>query len=216
MSDPLARRAAGLAEVAAETAACQRCRLYQSATKPVPGEGPPGARILFVGEAPGFQEDRQGRPFVGPAGQLLEELLAGIGLSRSDVFITNMVKHRPPGNRDPQADEIEACKPYLDRQIELVDPRVVATLGRFAMERFLPGAKISKVHGQPRRLGERVFVPILHPAAALHRGDWRPLLEADFRALRRVLDELDEAGAGPAAVDEPDAGSESGAQLSLF
>jgi len=213
--EPAAAEAARqvLEAVADETRACERCRLYASASQAVPGDGPPGAPLMFIGEAPGFHEDKQGRPFVGPAGRLLDELLAGIGLRRADVFVTNMVKHRPPGNRDPQGDEIEACRAFLDRQIEAVDPRVVVTLGRFAMERFMPGAKISQVHGKPRQLGGRTFVPILHPAAALHRADWRPMLEADFQALKRVLDEGGAAGA-PAA-GEPDA-PPPGEQLSLF
>jgi DNA polymerase len=165
---------------------------------------------MFIGEAPGHHEDRQGRPFVGAAGKLLDDLLARIDLGRDDVFITNVVKHRPPGNRDPEAEEIEACRPFLERQIELVNPTIIATLGRFAMERYLPGAKISQVHGQPRRLGDRLFVPLIHPAAALHRGDWRPKLEEDFDALRQLLDDQ--------AAQVPDAESEDvkGEQLSMF
>jgi DNA polymerase len=163
---------------------------------------------MFIGEAPGHHEDRQGRPFVGAAGKLLDELLSGIGLRREDVFITNVVKHRPPGNRDPEQEEIDACRGFLERQIELVNPQVIATLGRFAMERFYPGAKISQVHGRPRRLGDRVFVPLVHPAAALHRGDWRPKLKEDFEALARILEE-----AASPADDAPDPEAE---QLSLF
>jgi DNA polymerase len=165
---------------------------------------------MFIGEAPGHHEDRQGRPFVGAAGQLLEQLLVSIGLTRDDVFITNVVKHRPPGNRDPEPDEIEACKPFLERQIELVNPKVIATLGRFAMERYLPDAKISKVHGQPQRLGDRILIPLLHPAAALHRGDWRPKLKEDFESLNRVLNESESPSS---EVRDQDPSAE---QLSLF
>jgi DNA polymerase len=210
----LEERRAALAQIAAETQACTLCPLHKSAQRAVPGEGPPGAAILFIGEAPGAQEDRQGRPFVGPAGQLLGELLARIGLRREDVFIANMVKHRPPGNRDPEPDEIAACKGYLDRQIELVNPRVIVTLGRFAMERFMPGGKISQVHGKPKVIGGRTFVPILHPAAALHNSSWRPLLEGDFDALGQLLAGLaPEADGGAASPDEVAGPPE---QLSLF
>jgi DNA polymerase len=203
-------RAARLAAVAEEARACTRCPLAASRTQAVPGDGSPDAGILFIGEAPGYHEDRQGRPFVGAAGKLLDDLLAGIGLRREDVFVTNTVKCRPPGNRDPVPEELEACRPFLDRQIEAIEPRIVVTLGRFAMECFLPGAKISQVHGQARRIGGRQFVPIVHPAAALHRGDWRPMLEADFAALGAILAAPDE-GAGD---DEPP--DESAEQLSLF
>jgi DNA polymerase len=208
-------RRAALAEVAAETQDCTLCPLHKSASRAVPGEGPPDAAIMFIGEAPGHQEDRQGRPFVGPAGQLLNELLGRIGLRREDVFIANMVKHRPPGNRDPEPDEIAACKPYLDRQIELVNPRVIVTLGRFAMERFMPGAKISQVHGQPRQIGGRTYVPVLHPAAALHNTSWRPLLEGDFEALGRLLAEAGPR-ADPAEPRDEATSAEPPAQLSLF
>jgi DNA polymerase len=206
-------RAARLAAIAAETAACTRCRLCQSAVQAVPGDGPPDSAIMFIGEAPGYYEDRQGRPFVGAAGQLLDELLARIGLRREEVFVTNIVKHRPPGNRDPSADEIEACAPFLREQIALVDPRVVVTLGRFALERFMPGARISQVHGQARRVDGRLFMPILHPAAALHQPAWRSQLEADFEALRVLL----AAGDDGAAAEETGAPAEpAGEQLALF
>jgi DNA polymerase len=207
-------RRAGLEALAEETRRCEACPLHLSGTRAVPGEGPPEAAILFIGEGPGFQEDRQGRPFVGPAGQLLNELLGRIGLRREEVFIANLVKHRPPGNRDPEPAEIAACKGFLDRQIELVNPRIIVTLGRFAMERYMPGARISQVHGQPRTIAGRTFVPILHPAAALHNASWRPMLESDFDALGRLLAE----SGPPAAAVLPDGGQETGPpeQLSLF
>lgn len=201
----------GLAAVASEIAGCTRCRLCQSATQGVPGDGSPSAAILFIGEAPGYHEDRQGRPFVGAAGQLLDELLGRIGLRRQDVFVTNIVKHRPPGNRDPLPDEIEACAPFLQRQIELVDPKVIVTLGRFAMERFMPGARIGQVHGQARRIGGRVFVPILHPAAALRQPSWRVQLEADFQSLKHVLEDASQVAEEPSPPAQ-----ETSEQLALF
>jgi len=140
-----------LAELYEEIAACQRCDLAQGRTHVVPGEGPEDAEIMFIGEAPGFHEDRQGRPFVGAAGRFLEELLASIGLRREDVYICNVIKCRPPGNRDPLAKEIEACRPFLDRQIEIIKPKVIVTLGRYSMARFFPGASISRIHGRPKR-----------------------------------------------------------------
>jgi DNA polymerase len=142
---------------------------------------------MFVGEGPGFHEDKQGRPFVGAAGQFLEELLASIGLKREQVFIANVVKCRPPGNRDPLPDEIEACRPYLDRQIELINPRVIVTLGRYSMARWFPNAKISAIHGQPRKIEGRLIVPMYHPAAALHQPSLRRDVEADFRKLPEIL-----------------------------
>ncbi len=208
--DDRAGSAVMLEQIAGEVNSCTLCRLHQSATQGVPGEGSDGAAVMFIGEAPGYHEDRQGRPFVGAAGMLLEELLAGIGLRREDVFITNVVKHRPPGNRDPQPDEIETCQGFLERQIELLNPMVIATLGRFAMEHFMPGGKISQVHGKPRRVGGRVFVPLIHPAAALHRGSWRPQLEADFQALRQVLEDTPGDAVDPIPAEPP------AEQLSLF
>lgn len=209
-------RRAALAAIAAETEGCQRCPLCHSGTQAVPGDGPPDAALMFIGEGPGYHEDRQGRPFVGPAGQLLSELLAGIGLRRDQVFVTNMVKHRPPGNRDPEPDELAACKDFLDRQIELVNPKVIVTLGRFAMERYMPGVRISQVHGKPRRIGARTFVPIIHPAAALHNGSWRAPLTEDFAALARLLATAEPAA--PAAPAEPEAPPEAPPpeQLALF
>jgi uracil-DNA glycosylase len=208
-----------LEQIAAEVRGCTACKLYQTATKGVPGEGPADARIMFIGEAPGFNEDRQGRPFVGAAGQFLEELLALAGLRRQDVFIANVVKHRPPNNRDPEPDEIAACAPYLERQIAAIDPRVIVTLGRFSMARWFPGERIMRIHGQPRWFGSRLVVPMLHPASALHQPQNRPLIEADFRRLPEFLADAERrlaatppaADAPPAKPDEPDL-----EQLSLF
>ncbi|NLF11635.1 MAG: uracil-DNA glycosylase [Anaerolineaceae bacterium] len=171
---------------------CEKCILSQGRTNAVPGEGPEDAEILFIGEGPGFHEDRQGRPFVGAAGQYLEELLASINLKREQVYICNVVKCRPPGNRDPQPDEIEACRPYLDRQIELVRPRMIVTLGRFSMARYFPGASISRIHGQARKVGNVIYYPMFHPAAALHQPRWRSLLEQDVGRIPELLATVDE------------------------
>jgi uracil-DNA glycosylase family 4 len=170
---------------------CTLCSLSQGRTHAVPGEGPLNADIMFIGEGPGFHEDRQGRPFVGAAGQFLEELLASIGLTREQVYITNVVKCRPPGNRDPMPTEISACAPYLERQIQLIKPKVIVTLGRFSMYRYFPGASISKIHGQPKRVGNVLVVPMFHPAAALHQPKWRPLVEADFKKLPQFIAETE-------------------------
>jgi uracil-DNA glycosylase family 4 len=170
-------------QLEAAVRACTLCALHKGRTQAVPGEGPSNADIMFIGEGPGFHEDRQGRPFVGAAGQFLEELLASINLTREQVYIANVVKCRPPGNRDPLPEELSACAPYLDRQIELIQPKVIVTLGRFSMARFFPGASISKIHGQPKRVGNVLVVPMFHPAAALHQPKWRPVVEADFKKL---------------------------------
>jgi DNA polymerase len=177
---------------AASVAACTRCRLAQGRTQVVFGAGNPHAELLFVGEAPGFHEDKQGLPFVGQAGKLLEKLLAGIGLARADVYIANVLKCRPPGNRDPQPDEIEACESHLFRQIELIEPTVVATLGNFATK-LLSGRQlgITKVHGQEQEttLGGRkvLLYPLYHPAAALYTPAMLKVLESDFARLPELL-----------------------------
>lgn len=164
---------------------------------------------MFIGEAPGYNEDRQGRPFVGAAGSFLDELLASIGLTRDDVYIANVVKCRPPGNRDPLPGEITACKPWLDRQIEVIDPKVIVTLGRFSLSRFLPNESISKVHGRSRQMGNLVCLPMYHPAAALHQGNLRSTIEADMRLLPDILNKL-------RGACEQDHHDEDGQQLALF
>ncbi|HET6846667.1 MAG TPA: uracil-DNA glycosylase, partial [Anaerolineales bacterium] len=156
--------------VAKQVAGCVKCPLHHSRKLAVPGEGPADAEIMFIGEGPGFYENEQGRPFVGAAGKFLEELLTAAGLKRSDVWIGNVVKCRPPGNRDPLPEELSACNEYLERQIQAINPSIVVTLGRFSMTRFLPGSKISSVHGQMRRVGERYVIAMFHPAAALHQA----------------------------------------------
>jgi uracil-DNA glycosylase len=169
--------------------ACTRCELFRSAEHAVPGEGNPNARIMLIGEAPGWHEDKQGKPFVGNSGKFLTELLGSAGLDREDVFISNVVKHRPPGNRDPLPDEIMACSHWLEQQIEAIDPDVIVTLGRFSMARYFPGERITKIHGQAKEVGGRYIVPMFHPAAALHNGSLRPEIEADFQKLPRLLAE---------------------------
>ena len=177
-----------LAQIADEVRVCTRCALANRRTLAVPGEGNVLSDVLLVGEGPGAREDATGRPFVGPAGQLLTELLRGIGWEREDVFITNVVKCRPPGNRDPEPDEAAACAGYLDRQEAALDPAVVVTLGRHSLQRYLPGARIGSVHGQLRRSfsGQHVF-PMYHPAAALHQASLRETLFRDMRGLPAAL-----------------------------
>ena len=178
-----------LEEIARRVHSCIDCPLSKSRTHAVPGEGPADARIMFIGEGPGYQEDRQGRPFVGPAGRFLEELLASIGLNRDEVFIANMVKCRPSNNRDPLAAEISACSKYLDRQIELINPKLVVTLGRFSLTKFFPRESISKARGKVRVVNGLKVYPIMHPAAALHRQELRKFIEEDFKAIPSLLNE---------------------------
>lgn len=180
-----------LQEINAEIRACTKCSLHESRTHAVPGSGPATADIMFVGEAPGFHEDQQAEPFVGASGKYLTDLLAGIGLKRSDVYITNIIRCRPPGNRDPFLSEIEACEPYLERQIQVIKPKIIATLGRFSMAYFLPKAKISKIHGQPVREGGRVYFPLFHPAAALRNPGLRDVMAADFQKMKALIGELE-------------------------
>jgi len=188
----------------AATAGCTRCRLAQGRTQVVFGAGNPRADLMFVGEAPGFHEDKQGVPFVGQAGKLLDGLLAGVQLRREDVYIANVLKCRPPGNRDPQPDEIEACEPHLFRQIELIEPKVIATLGNFATK-LLSGRPlgITRVHGQEQELtiaGRSVLLyPIYHPAAALYTPAMLKVLESDFARLPELMGR----GSRPAALAEP-------------
>jgi uracil-DNA glycosylase len=176
-----------LSAVAAEVSGCTRCPLHVGRTLTVPGEGNPLSDVLLVGEGPGAREDATGRPFVGPAGQLLDELLQSIGWAREHVFIANVVKCRPPGNRDPEPAEISACSPYLDRQEAALDPAVIVTLGRHSLRRYLPDARIGEVHGRLRRSGGRFVFPMYHPAAALHQSSLRETLFADMRGLPAAL-----------------------------
>jgi DNA polymerase len=183
---------ATLEEIARAVATCTRCPLYATATHPVPGEGNPNADLLVVGEAPGAEEDASGRPFVGASGQLLTKILAAISLSREDVFICNVVKHRPPGNRNPEPDEVEACSPYLVRQLELVRPKAILTLGNFAAQTLL-GTKlgISKLRGQVHRYHGIPLVATYHPAALLRNPTWKRPTWEDVQLARRILDRAD-------------------------
>jgi uracil-DNA glycosylase family 4 len=198
---PEERRQA-LDEIATEVRACTRCRLHQGRTNAVPGEGHPETEVVFVGEGPGFNEDQQGRPFVGAAGGLLQELLASIGWRREEVFITNVVKCRPPGNRDPEPDEIAACRPYLERQLQALDPAMVVSLGRFSLNSFMPGARISSAHGTARPLDPTVGAPdatayaLYHPAAAFRQASLRETLFTDMANIPELLISSRERRAG--------------------
>src|SRR5512137_2091159 len=205
-----------LAQVAKEVSVCRKCALYHSRKLAVPGEGPANAEIMFIGEGPGFNENEQGRPFVGAAGNFLNELLAEAGLKRSEVWIGNVVKCRPPGNRDPLPEELAACDEYLERQIAAINPKIIITLGRYSMGKFMPGAKISSVHGQMRRVGDRFVIAMFHPAAALHQAALKPAILKDFSELPKLLDQARAAlkNSAPAQViEEP---KEEPKQLSLF
>ncbi|MBF8301036.1 MAG: hypothetical protein HW394_1406 [Acidobacteria bacterium] len=194
-----------LEELHQQIASCPDCDLCRTRTHAVPGEGPPNAEVLFVGEAPGFYEDQQARPFVGPAGRFLDELIASIGLRRDQVFITNVVKCRPPNNRDPLPGEIDACRKHLQRQIELIQPRVIVSLGRYSLAWFSPRDAISKVHGQAKVKDGVYFIPMYHPAAALHAGNMRKVIEEDFRKIPAVLERAREAPPEQAAPEpEPE------------
>ena len=203
-----------LEQVAQEVSACQRCILSYSRKMAVPGEGPANASIMFIGEGPGFHENEQGRPFVGAAGRFLEELLASIGMQRTQVFIANVVKCRPPGNRDPLPEELEACSDYLERQIQAVNPKVIVTLGRFSMARYFPNAKISDVHGQAMKVRGRLVVPMYHPAAALHQGSLKPVVERDFALLPELI--AKSADLPETSVEESPIDRQEPKQLSLF
>jgi len=207
---------AEIEELSEEVRTCTRCGLHRTANRGVPGEGPVDARIMLVGEAPGFNEDKQGRPFVGAAGRFLEELLSVAGLKREDVYITNVVKHRPPNNRDPMPDELAACVPYLRRQIELINPQVIVTLGRFSLGTFFPGSMISMVHGEIREKDGRQFFAMYHPAAALHQDRLRQTLLDDMKKLSEFLERVPDQGAAPSVEDVPDEGGDPPEQLSLF
>ena len=210
----MSEASAELERLEEEVRACTRCDLHLTANKGVPGDGPADADIMLVGEAPGFNEDKQGRPFVGAAGRFLDDLLGVAGLKRQDVYITNVIKHRPPNNRDPLPNELAACVPYLQRQIELISPRLIITLGRFSLGTFFPGSMISKVHGEIREKDGRYYFAMYHPAAALHQDKLRQTLIDDMKKLGEFI-----KGplAGQAKPEPPAAGDEEPPeQLSLF
>jgi DNA polymerase len=192
-----------LAIIADEVKGCTLCELSRTRTHAVPGEGNAHARVMLIGEGPGWHEDQQGRPFVGNSGKFLGELIAKAGLKREDVFITNVVKCRPPSNRDPLPDEIHACSLYLERQIAAIDPDVIVTLGRFSMAKYFPGERISRIHGEPRKVGRRLVVPMYHPAAALHQAALRGDIEADFAKLPKYLAEVERERESEAERDAP-------------
>ncbi len=204
-----------LKKITARVGKCTRCVLYRGANRAVPGAGNSEAEVMFIGEGPGYHEDQQGLPFVGAAGKLLDKLLASIKLKRSQVFIGNVIKHRPPGNRDPLPEEIEACRPFLDEQIRVINPKIIVTLGRFSMAKFLPDEKISQIHGQARFVdwqGKKLIVlPMYHPAAALRRGEIMHQLKEDFQKISLLLK-------GDLAVgkEEPVGLEKKGKQLSLI
>jgi DNA polymerase len=200
--------------IAEQIRVCPLCELARTRTNAVPGAGNLHARVMLIGEAPGWQEDKQGLPFVGASGKFLSELMASAGLKREEVFITNIVKCRPPGNRDPLPDEISACAPYLDRQIALIDPDVIVTLGRFSMARWFPGERISKIHGQAKKDGHRWIVPMFHPAAALHQAALRGTIEEDFARLPKLLADVERTRARQ--TQESEAAEPPAAQMKMF
>jgi len=204
-----------LKQIAGEVAICTQCELHYSRKRAVPGEGPFDAGIMFIGEGQGFHENEQGRPFVGAAGKFLEELLAKIGMQREEVFIGNVVKCRPPANRDPKPEEVETCVSlYLERQIQAINPKVIVTLGRYSMGYFIPNAKISEIHGQAMQVRGRLVVAMFHPAAALHQPSLKPSLEQDFARLPELIARAADA---PQYVEEktPER-KEEARQLSMF
>jgi uracil-DNA glycosylase family 4 len=209
-----------LREIAEEVAVCKNCSLHYSRKNGVPGEGPADTEIMLIGEGPGFYENEQGRPFVGASGKFLTELLLSGGVDRNKVFITNVVKCRPPGNRDPQDEELAACSKYLDRQIEVINPRIIITLGRFSMSRYMPQAKISRIHGQAVWVKGRLIVPMYHPAAALHQPSLKTVVMQDFARIPEWIKKSKQASPSveenhPRDEDEKPDG-EGPVQLSLF
>ncbi|MBN2117671.1 MAG: uracil-DNA glycosylase [Anaerolineales bacterium] len=205
-----------LDKLAKQIVVCTKCELQRSRRKAVPGEGPTQAEIMFIGEGPGFHENEQGRPFVGAAGKFLDQLLEQAGVTRADVWITNVVKCRPPGNRDPLPEEIEICTSnYLQRQIEMVNPSIIVTLGRFSMGLYFKAAKITQIHGQMRKVGERYVIAMYHPAAALHQMSLKPAIMADFAKLPELLKQA-RAGLGKTAEKEQKKEEDSPKQMSLF
>jgi uracil-DNA glycosylase len=204
-----------LAQIASEVSVCKKCALYHSRKNSVPGEGPATSEIMFIGEGPGFHENEQGRPFVGAAGQFLNELLAQAGMKRPEVWIGNVVKCRPPGNRDPLPEELSACNEYLERQISAIQPKIIITLGRYSMAKYMPGAKISSVHGQMRRMGDRFVIAMFHPAAALHQAALKPAILKDFAELPKLLEQARTALKRGTQTQE-EIPAEEPKQLSLF
>ncbi|MBN1264779.1 MAG: uracil-DNA glycosylase [Anaerolineales bacterium] len=203
-----------LAEIDASIRSCTGCKLHLSRKQAVPGSGPVDSKIMLIGEAPGFHENEQGLPFVGAAGNFLDSMLESIQMKRSSVYITNIIKCRPPQNRDPEPEEILACSSFLEEQIALIQPKAIITLGRFSMMRYFPNARISAIHGQARMVDDRLIIPMYHPAAALHQPSLRSVVEQDFHQIPSLLEKSNQAGYTPStresdAPDEPE-------QLSMF
>jgi len=196
-----------LAKIAEQVKNCQKCPLYKTATNPVPGAGNPNAEIVFIGEAPGYWEDQKGIPFCGAAGNLLDQLLAMINLKREEVFICNILKHRPPNNRDPLPGEIVACTPYLKQQLLIIKPKIIITLGRFAMNYFIPNAYISRIHGQAKEVSweglNLIIIPMYHPAAALRNGQVMQEIKEDFKKIPAIIKEAKEKSSQPPPPPEP-------------
>lgn len=213
-----------LNEIAQQVAVCTRCKLHHSRKNAVPGNGSANTSVIFIGEGPGFHENEQGLPFVGAAGQFLDELLSQAGMAREDVFITNVVKCRPPGNRDPQPEELEACRHYLDRQIAAINPDVIITLGRISMSYYINNGKISSIHGRPIWSGNRMIVPMFHPAAALHQPSLREVVKDDFAKLPEFIQKAQETrGSNPeviaqsqTVIDDDESDDSTAEQLRLF
>jgi DNA polymerase len=210
-----------ISQIAKDVSVCTKCALHKSRKKSVPGDGPAtAAEIMFIGEGPGFHENEQGHPFVGASGKFLDQLLMQAGVTRADVFITNVVKCRPPGNRDPLPEELATCDTYLEAQIEAINPSIIVTLGRFSMNKFFPGAKISTVHGQMQKIGERFVIPMFHPAAALHQAALKPSILGDFAKLPDQLKEARTALGKPVVEKVKSKGDEipvgAPKQLNLF
>lgn len=205
-----------LAQLAKQIVVCTKCDLHRSRKKAVPGEGPTHAEIMFIGEGPGFHENEQGRPFVGAAGKFLDQLLEQAGVTRADVWITNVVKCRPPGNRDPLPDEVETCTSnYLQHQIKIVNPSIIVTLGRFSMGLFFKGAKISQIHGQMRKVSDRFVIAMFHPAAALHQISLKPAIMVDFAKLPELLKEA-RAELGKSTPKKQEKKEDDPKQMNLF
>jgi DNA polymerase len=202
-----------LEQIAMEVNGCKKCDLHFSRKHGVPGEGPSNAEVMFIGEGPGFHENEKGRPFVGAAGRFFEELLDQIGMKREEVFIANVVKCRPPGNRDPHIKELTACEPYLERQIVAINPKVIVTLGRFSMAKFIPNGKIGQSHGKAIQIKSRLVIPMYHPAAALHQPSLRPVLEKDFALLPNLISSSDHV---PEFAEEAFEEKSDPKQLSMF
>jgi uracil-DNA glycosylase family 4 len=198
-----------LTELYQRIALCVKCDIARLRTKVVPGEGAENAEIMFIGEAPGWHEDQQGRPFVGQAGQYLDRLLASIGLDRQQVYIANVIKCRPPDNRDPLPSEIQNCRDWLDSQVEIIKPKMIVTLGRYSMARYFPGKSVSKIHGTAQKRDGIIYYAMYHPAAALHQQSLKMAIEADMLKIPKMLKE-------DSGIEEAKPSSESGQQLNMF